>query len=136
MDATPQRRRPAIGLLAGLVAAVAVLYFFPPDQFRLYPRCLLYAWTGLQCPGCGGLRATHELLHGHVAAAFRLNPLFVVGLPLLALVLAAHSARWLTGRDWLRRFRRPFWLWLVVAVAAAFTIARNLPFGPLAHWRG
>ncbi len=118
-------------VIVGLLCGAAMLYFFPPEQYRLYPRCLLYSWTGWQCPGCGGLRATHQLLHGNFAAAFQLNPLFVLLLPALALLPGAHWLKRATGRDWLPPLRRPFWLWLLLALVVAFTLARNLPFGSL-----
>lgn len=106
-------------------AALVVLYFIPPQQSSLYPRCLLHQWTGWQCPGCGGLRATHELLHGRVARAFHLNPLSVFVLPLASLYAARHLAQ-RAGRslrlDWLTA---PWWLWTLGAAALAFTLARN-----------
>lgn len=29
------------------------------------------------CPGCGSQRAIHQLLHGHIAEAFKLNALLI-----------------------------------------------------------
>jgi hypothetical protein len=105
------------------------LYWFPPQEYAVYPRCLLYRLTGLQCPGCGGLRAAHQLLHGHVAASLALNPL-VVALALLGgfYGFARAAGRW-TGRDWLRPFRKPAWLWFALGVVLVFTILRNCPMG-------
>ena len=117
--------------IASVVIGAALLYFFPPEQYRLYPRCLLYSWTGWQCPGCGGLRATHQLLHGNFATAFQLNPLFVLLLPVLALLSGAYWLKRVTGRDWLHPLRRPFWLWVGLALAVGFTLARNLASGSL-----
>jgi hypothetical protein len=107
-------------------AGGAVLFFFNPSQFGFYPFCLFHRTTGLLCPGCGSLRALHQLLHGHLAAAFRFNPLLVLSLPFCA---------WLGARYALRRMRqqparlnvRPIWLWLVLAVALAFSVWRNIP---------
>lgn len=117
-------------LLCSLTVAV-LLFFFPPEQHRFYPRCLLHTVTGLQCPGCGGLRAAHHLLHGEFAAAFQLNPLLVGLSPVLAAVLLAYSVRLATGRDWFGPFRRPGWLWLALVIVLMFGIARNLPSGVL-----
>ena len=39
-----------------------------PYESGAFPSCIFYQATGWYCPGCGGLRATHELLHGDVAA--------------------------------------------------------------------
>src|SRR5438067_1876306 len=123
-----RRKYLAVAGVAGAAgAALALLFFCPPDQCTFYPHCLFQAITGWQCPGCGGLRATHRLLHGDIITAFHLNPLFVLLLPVLLLVAVVQLASQLTGRDWLRQFRQPICVWLLLAVTAAFTIARNLP---------
>jgi hypothetical protein len=38
----------------------------------------------LPCPGCGSLRAAHQLLHGNLSAAWALNKALLIGLPLAA----------------------------------------------------
>jgi hypothetical protein len=109
------------------VAALAILYLFPPAQYAFYPRCGFYALTGLQCPGCGGLRATHCLLHGDLAGALGYNPLLVVLAPgVLALGAWLAVARFFSKPlpDW---SRQPIWLWLLVSMGIAFAVLRNLP---------
>src|ERR1035438_1340940 len=66
-------------LLATLTALV--LFCFDPRQYHFYPICLFHQTTGLLCPGCGALRAMHQLLHGHLAVAFQFNPMLIVSLP-------------------------------------------------------
>jgi hypothetical protein len=114
-------------VLFGLSALGVVLFFFAPDQYSFYPRCLFHSLTGWQCPGCGGLRATNRLLHGDLAGAFRFNPLLVSLLPVLLVLAVGAGLKNLTGRDWLRRFRHPLWLWFFLALVALFSIGRNLP---------
>ena len=113
-----------------LAAGGAVLFWFDPNQHSFYPYCFLHRTTGLLCPGCGGLRSVHQLLHGHFVAAFRLNALFVLSLPFLG---------WFGVRCVLAQWRsqpapaiRPAWLWTAFALMAIFGIARNLPFAHLA----
>ena len=115
----------AAGVL-GFAGVLGLLFSFAPDQYSFYPRCLFHSLTGLQCPGCGGLRATHCLLHGDVTGAFRFNPLFVLLLPVFLAVGAAKIANLLTGEDWIRQLRRPFWLWMLVAVVLIFGVGRNV----------
>ena len=68
-------------LVVGVIAAGTVLFFFDPVRTWFYPQCLFHTLTGLQCPGCGSLRALHALLHGEIRRAVALNPLlFVAGL--------------------------------------------------------
>ena len=54
------------------------------------PRCSLKTWTNVPCFTCGGTRAMDALLHGHVAAAFRLQPL-LTGLALAAVVWVSYA---------------------------------------------
>src|SRR5512140_1540078 len=84
----------ALALLG--TAAALVLFSLDPATVGIYPVCYFHRLTGLQCPGCGGLRAAHQLLHGHVVAALRLNAFLVLCLPFVGfLVLRAvvHSLK-------------------------------------------
>lgn len=129
-------RRPggwgSLAVLSGtLAAALAVLYLRDPHVPGSYGFCPSRV-LGFACPGCGGLRATHDLLHGDLAAAWATNPLAVVALPVLVLILV----RW--GLD--ARAGRPSWApsnrtaWIVGAVLVGYGVARNLApalLGPL-----
>lgn len=116
----------AIGM-AGM-AALVVLFMFDPSTTRgLYPLCPLHESTGLQCPGCGTLRALHQLTHGNFAAAWGFNP-FVVSLLPLGAWLLVREAIWLaTGRRLPGIITRPWFGWLLVAGMVVFGVARNLP---------
>ena len=120
------------GLVAGGLAGLAVLFFFPPGQYGFYPRCPLHAMTGLHCPGCGSLRAMHRLLHGDLAGAVHSNALLILSLPLLAW-LGVNSIRRAFGPPAPSVGPRPVWLWLFFALMVAFGVMRNLPFAPFAH---
>jgi hypothetical protein len=90
---------------------------------------VFHALTGLQCPGCGGLRAAHQLLHGHLAAAWQLNPLVVLGVAGgLAWLAARLVGKW-SGRDILPPLRRTWLFWAGVSGVALFAVARNLVHG-------
>ena len=115
------------GLASGLAAAAALTYVGLVDPHRpgsLFPPCMFKAVTGWNCPGCGGLRMTHDLLHGDLPAALVDNVFLLVGLPLLAL--------WSL---WRVRRGRPAFTPAVLAVVAVrsvvWTIVRNLPGFPL-----
>jgi len=124
------QRRPAavrsamtlgLALLAG-----AGLFAVDPAKHAVYPACPLYASTGLECPGCGGLRATHQLLHGHLAAAWGLNPLAVLLLPIYAWFIVDAALTLLRGRGLPPAAPRPVIIWLGFAGVALFGILRNL----------
>jgi hypothetical protein len=111
-------------MLAGL--AVATLFCFDPNRYHFYPLCVFHSVTGLWCPGCGSLRALHQLAHGHVASAFHLNPLLLIWLPFLLWYGAMRVVRHLTDQPSARPLR-PVWFWLLLGSAVVFGILRNLP---------
>lgn len=122
-----RRVRLYAGLGSGLAAASALTYVGLADPHRpgsLFPPCMFKAVTGWNCPGCGGLRMTHDLLHGDLSAAAVDNVFLLVGLPLLAL--------WSL---WRVRRGRPVFTAAVITVVAVlsvvWTVARNLPGFPL-----
>ena len=111
--------------LSGLVGLALLWNHKPQGQF-FFPRCTFQAWTGLQCPGCGGLRATHELLHGNVGDAWRHNPLLVASLPLVAWSGLALMVERRSGRRWPHPLgMRHAWM-VVMALIVGFGILRNL----------
>src|SRR5690349_2777045 len=70
---------------------IIVLYgIFDPDHF-LFPKCPFHSLTGLLCPGCGSQRALHQILHGHIGASFKLNPLFLPGIVYACLGIVSSS---------------------------------------------
>jgi len=122
-------------LIAGVgAAAAAVLFWFDPSRFHFYPLCVFHAVTGLLCPGCGSLRALHQLLRGHLTAAFHLNPLLVLCLPFFLWYGATRAVRRLKGGP-AGPPVRAIWFWLFLASALVFGVLRNLPGEPFAMLR-
>jgi uncharacterized protein DUF2752 len=123
-------RRTVRYIIAALAtgAGLVVLYFFAPTEHPFYPRCVFHSITGLACPGCGSLRAVHNLLHGEFAAAFRLNPLMMILLP-------AAGGAWLARREAAFTALRPVWIWVVLSVILLFSVLRNLPMAPFSYFK-
>jgi hypothetical protein len=113
--------------------ALGMLFVFDPSRYAIYPTCPFHQLTGLNCPGCGALRATHQLIHGHLAAAFRLNPFLCLALPVMLLVLAKNAIQHLRGAAHEPTRVSPFWIRLLLAALVLFTVLRNLPFAPF-NW--
>ena len=118
----------AVGLV--VAGAVVVLFVFDPATRSVYPSCPFRALTGLHCPGCGTLRAIHQLMHGDLSAALALNPLMVLCLPPLAYAAATSAVRWTTGRNVPRMFVPAFWIWTLGVVVILYWILRNVPVEP------
>ena len=105
-EAEPAPRRdprralaPAAVTVAGLAGLAYLRTHDPRRPQKLMPACLWHSATGLQCPACGGLRMTHDLLNGDLRGAARANPLLLAGAPMATW----HFARWviagLEGRE-------------------------------------
>lgn len=83
-----------VAILIGAVIFVA--RYEPVANKQYYPQCGFKQATGLDCPGCGGLRATHAITRGRIIEAARFHPGFVLSLPIIAYL----------GVAWLREWRR------------------------------
>jgi hypothetical protein len=114
----------------GSVLGAAVLYRFDPTRSDFYPICTFHQVTELHCPGCGTLRAAHQLLHGNLLAALQKNALFVLLLPVIGLLLANFILERTRGRGLRVRPLPAAWLWALVALILAFSLLRNLPLVP------
>ncbi len=109
-------------VLAGALGYVGLVD--PHNTNSLYPQCPFKWLTGWNCPFCGGLRMTHDLLHSDLAASINDNVFLLVGIPLLA--------GWVLMR--LRHGQSALPMPAVLTIAAAamvWTVLRNLPGFPL-----
>ena len=110
---------------AATVAGTALVALRDPHIPGSYGYCPLFALTGLYCPACGALRATHDLAHLDLAGAWAANPLWVLVAPLAVVgwaVVVGRRRRGAPARP------LPVWAgWAALAVVAAFGVLRNLP---------
>ncbi|WP_338695569.1 DUF2752 domain-containing protein [Streptomyces sp. Q6] len=121
-----------LGVLAGVAAAFAYVGAVDPNEPGHYPACPLLRATGIYCPGCGGLRGAHALVHGDLTAALGANALAVAGYAVLAVVWTVWAVRAARGKPLGLALGRPQ-LWAVGAVVLVFTVVRNLPLGGFLH---
>lgn len=120
------------GVLAAVVGAFAYVGAVDPNQPGHYPVCPLLRFTGVYCPGCGGLRSAHAFVHGDLSAALTDNALAVAGYFVFAAVWTFWVVRAARGRP-VRFDLGPVHLWSVGALLLVFTVVRNLPFGGWLH---
>jgi len=124
MSATPSRLWIAGSAALGVAALAYIGTVDPHRPGAVFPFCPFKVVTGWDCPACGGLRMTHDVLHGNFSAAVTDNVFLLVGLPLLAIF-----ALWRR-----RRGRQVVTAALLVVLATAtlgWTVVRNLPGFPL-----
>jgi len=123
----PHRHRTSVAAGTGVLLAGALGYVGlvdPHNVNSVYPLCPFKLLTGWNCPLCGGLRMTHDLLHGDLMATINDNVFLLVGIPMLA--------GWILVRRHNGRSVLPIPAVVTVMVAAiAWTVLRNLPGFPL-----
>jgi hypothetical protein len=126
-DSRERTVRVGAGLVVGVLVGAALTYVGSVDPHRpgaILPACPFKLLTGWNCPGCGGLRMTHDLLHLDLAAAAVDNIFLLVGIPALAM--------WFL---WRRSRGGPFFsvasAVLIAVLVIVWTVVRNLPGFPL-----
>jgi hypothetical protein len=78
----------------------------------------------LQCPGCGGLRASWDLAHGDIPGAFRDNALVVLMIPVMLVLWVVWMRSAANGKP---APRMPKAAAVSVGVAIAlWAVARNV----------
>jgi len=146
---TPRTRRLRAPLAVGAVTLLASAYvgLVDPNSPGHYPLCPTKAFTGLDCPGCGGLRAVHSLMRGDITGALDHNAFVVLVVVPVALVL---WGRWL-WHSW--KGPQPdaegavgdhvdvpmpsvAVLWSMVVVGLVFMVVRNIGGVPAFAWLG
>lgn len=122
-----------VSLTSFIVLAAIILYYFNPAGSQLYPPSPFRALTGLYCPGCGSLRALHQLLHGHLLAALDLNPLMVLAAPYLIYSFISYTSPVILGQKIPQVYVKTSWIWLFLKVVLVYWVLRNIPFPPF-NW--
>ncbi len=143
MNYIPQSRRQSlpisvktfkVAILSSIIVLAAIiLYYFNPAGSQLYPSSPFRALTGLYCPGCGSLRAIHQLLHGHFLAALDLNPLMVLATPYLIYSFISYTSPVILGQKIPQVYVKPALIWLFLKVVLAYWVLRNIPLPPF-NW--
>jgi hypothetical protein len=123
-------RRILAALFIGGASMTFMLWVFDPATSGAFPPCPIHYLTGWYCPGCGSLRAIHQLLHGNLYAAWAFNPLAVLFLPFVVYGLAAEALKATNGRGLPQPFIPGGWIRALCVVIVCYGVVRNLPVHP------
>lgn len=86
-------RQISIISLIFMITLLLGLSFIDSVRTSALPRCPVNRYLGIQCPGCGSMRALHSLMHGRVADSLHYNFMTVFMLPVLLYSMIAGSVR-------------------------------------------
>jgi hypothetical protein len=116
----------------GICAALLLLFVFNPASSIFCAPCPFHRLTGLYCPGCGSLRAVHQLLHGNLAVAFGLNPLLVASLPFFGFWIIFYGMPALRNQPLRSAVIPAFYIRFILLIILLFWILRNITIYPFA----
>jgi hypothetical protein len=124
------RRSTVIAIWSLLAVGAVYLFIFEPGRSGFFPICPFRFLTGLTCPGCGTTRALHQILHGHIFAAFTLNPLLLIAIPFMLFAFFRYSIIVMRG-DVPRPNALPApYIYAIFFIVVSFWIFRNTPLYP------
>ena len=124
------RRSTVVAIWLLIIAGAAYLFFFEPGKSGFFPGCPFRFLTGFTCPGCGTTHALHQILHGDFYAAFTLNPLLLLAIPLLLFALLRYTVIVMRGGVPRGNSLPAPYIYAIFFVILSFWIFRNTPFYP------
>lgn len=117
------------------IVIVLFYYFYDENNKEFSSQCSFHQITGLQCPGCGGQRAFHFLLHGEILKSLRYNSLLWITIPIL--VYLYYSIVQAYGLNNKKYINHPFWgtrfVIIMFILLVVFFVIRNIPYYPFIY---
>lgn len=115
--------------LAGIGCA-GIWFGDPTTPGGPLPVCPTKLLFGIDCPGCGSLRAIYSLMHGDLGAAIHYNAVGVACMGLLVWAFGAYCVGLWRGRR-VRSWQHQRWAAVILLiVVVAWFVIRNIPVYP------
>ncbi len=131
MPQTYKRAGIVVAIFAVIGVALGFYYNYNPSQHSFFLPCPFKFTTGYHCPGCGSQRAIHQLLHLDFVAAFRLNPLFILSIPLIIYGVGVKIANYIFKTSYrVEFFYSRFFIYGYFSIALIYWVVRNIPYMP------
>jgi hypothetical protein len=116
-------------LIFFVVIVLGIVYFLiNPQNYNIFPKCPVYYFTGLKCPGCGSQRAVHHLLHLDFVSALKENFLLVIAIPYLVTGFVFEQIKQPSERilKWRKILYGKIAIIFVLVIIVLFCVCRNL----------
>ncbi|MGW0181326.1 DUF2752 domain-containing protein [Nocardia sp. NPDC003345] len=111
------------------IAAVTAVHLRDPHIEGSWGVCPVYALLGVYCPGCGGMRAVHNLTDGNIIDSLHSNLLALPVLVLFALWVGDGVVRGWRGENPRLPGIGSTTMWVLLGSLAIYTVLRNTPWG-------
>lgn len=116
-------------LAAAIILFIIYLFIMDPSKKGFYPPCPFFYLTGYYCPGCGTLRALHNLMHGNIYKALSYNILTIMLIPLVMYLLLIKLRLIKNPRLINHVFSKSFYT-VLLSIIFMFWVLRNIPYYP------
>ena len=123
-------------MAAGIfVFAATLFYIYNPADTDYFPKCPFLKLTGFYCPGCGSQRALHQILHGNLLSAMKLNVLLVLSIPFLIYHQIIKLNRYFGSfaGNIKSVFYSSNFTYAVLILVILFWLCRNIPIEPFSY---
>lgn len=102
------------------------IYFnYDPTSSILFPKCPVYAISGIKCMGCGSQRAIYSLLNLDILSALKYNGVLVLSIPFIIVLLYAELVKNKQAKFY-RKVNNRWVIMTTLIVIIAWTVARNI----------
>ncbi len=116
------------------ILILGYLYFkYDPINNLLFPKCPLYATTGVYCPGCGSQRATHSLLNFDISGVFKSNILFLPAMLIVGYHYSITVINKFIGKNYFSILDKSNAPLVILVIVVLFFILRNIPVEPFTY---
>ncbi len=116
------------------ILILGYLYFkYDPINNLLFPKCPLYATTGVYCPGCGSQRATHSLLNFDISGVFKSNILFLPAMLIVGYHYSITVINKFLGKNYFSILDKSNAPLVILVIVVLFFILRNIPVEPFTY---
>jgi len=111
--------------IAGVIACFAAAVVMEKLEFSLtgsMSPCLVQAFLGIPCPGCGGTRALEYLLQGKIWQSILAHPMVVYGVVAYLYFMGAYAFRTFVRKKVFCLYSMPLRKTLIVGAVAVLLI--------------
>lgn len=94
--------------------------------FSLIPPCIFREYTGIYCPGCGGVRASIYLLHGNLMESLWYHPFVLYATVLIGLFFVSYTLYLITNKECFNPELRPIYFYSGAGIILLQWIIKNI----------
>ncbi len=116
--------------MIGFSLILSLFFLYNPLQHNFFPKCPIYASTGIYCPGCGSQRAIHQILNGNIIEGFKHNFLILLLLLVIVYDVIIRGSNTFFKKNFSNLLHKPITTIGILIVVITYWILRNIEHYP------